>query len=589
MPGPRRLRPRWKKLLADLWGNKARTLLVVASIAVGVFAIGVITGTYMMLSRDLALSYEASNPANVTVRTLPFDDELVEAVRRTEGVAHAEGVHETTVRIRTGTQDGIEEWDTLKLVAHPDYADIQIHRRFPMAGKAVPADQELILEHKTLDELGLTLGQEVSIELPDGTRRDLPVVGTAMDQSDPYNTVVGGLSGYITLETLAWFHTPTMMNNLLVTSAEGTNDDRQLQRLSVAVTDRLEESGYPVLQTEIAASQEHPFGNIIQALLWVLIIVGVFIAVLSSSLIANTISALLTQHLRQIGVMKLVGARRFQIIGLYLLLIMSFGGIALLVAVPLGSIGAYELSRFAAAIINFRLQPFRPIPQAIIIQVVLGLLLPPLAALLPVLKGSQITVSDALSSTGLSDKEGRKGQLSRLTSLGALSRPLLISIRNTFRRKKRLLLTLFTLTLGGAVFIGVFSSQVALDETVEAMTRYFGADVTLDFSQLYRIEEVVGELSRIPGVLDVEVWTMTNGDLKLDDETPAKSVGIIAPPADSELVEPRLIEGRWILPGDENAVAFNEVIWETRPDLRVGDTMRLEIAGREDDWIVVGV
>ena len=36
------IRPRWRKVFSDLWDNKARTLLVVASISVGVFALGMI-------------------------------------------------------------------------------------------------------------------------------------------------------------------------------------------------------------------------------------------------------------------------------------------------------------------------------------------------------------------------------------------------------------------------------------------------------------------------------------------------------------------------------------------------------------------
>ena len=65
---------------------------------------------------------------------------------------------------------------------------------------------------------------------------------------------------------------------------------------------------------------------------------------LSSSLIANTLSALLTQHLRHIGVIKLVGGRRTQVLVMYLALIMAFGVLALLIAVPLGGQGAYGLS-----------------------------------------------------------------------------------------------------------------------------------------------------------------------------------------------------------------------------------------------------
>ena len=37
--------PRWNKVLRDLWGNKVRTLLVALSIAIGVFAVGVVSQT----------------------------------------------------------------------------------------------------------------------------------------------------------------------------------------------------------------------------------------------------------------------------------------------------------------------------------------------------------------------------------------------------------------------------------------------------------------------------------------------------------------------------------------------------------------
>ena len=593
-PGPR-LRPRWAKVVADLWGNKARSALVIGSIAVGVFAIGVIAGAYVMLSEDLASSYEASNPANITLVTLPFDDELLDAARRMDGVAAAEGVREFTVRGRTGatpvagsvTED---EWEPLLLVAQPDSADIEIRRRFSKEGVSVPADREIVLEHQSLDALGMTVGDMLEIELPDGTRRVLPVVGTAIDQADLQDIVVGGLRGYVTLDTMPWLHGSPTMTKLFVTVSETSDDKAYIRQIAAEVTDRLERSGYPVFQTEVAGTHEHPFGGIIQALLWVLIIVGVLIVLLSSSLIANTMSALLTQHLRQIGVMKLVGARRFQLVGSYTGLIMMFGALALLPAIPLGSIGAYQLTRFASEIINFQMRPFELVPMAIALQVAIGLLLPPLAGLSPVLKGSQVTVRRALSSTGLGDGDARQGWFDRLLAGGrSISRPLLISIRNTFRRKKRLLLTLFTLTLGGAIFIGVFNTQLALDETVQALTRYFGADVTLDFDQPYRIDEVTGELNTIPGVVGVEVWTTTGADLLRDDGTAPETIGLIAAPAESTLIEPKLIEGRWLLGGDENAIAVNEAIWDEKPDLVAGDSLRLKVNGREDEWTVVGI
>ena len=43
------MRPRWRKVLKDLWTNYERTALVVLSITIGVFAVGVITGLYVII------------------------------------------------------------------------------------------------------------------------------------------------------------------------------------------------------------------------------------------------------------------------------------------------------------------------------------------------------------------------------------------------------------------------------------------------------------------------------------------------------------------------------------------------------------
>ena len=72
------LSPRWRKILRDLWHNKIRTLIVVLSIAVGVFAVGMIVSTQIVLTQDMDSSYSATNPASAFLYPEPFDDELVE-------------------------------------------------------------------------------------------------------------------------------------------------------------------------------------------------------------------------------------------------------------------------------------------------------------------------------------------------------------------------------------------------------------------------------------------------------------------------------------------------------------------------------
>lgn len=585
------LRPRWRKVLHDLWSNKARTLLVIASIAVGVFAIGVIAGAFVLISQDISTSYAAVNPANVDLITDSFEPDFVDTIRSMEGVAGAEGRRTATVRIRLGQ----DEWDLLELIAIPDLNSSlpTINQLLPLTGAQTPRNREALLERKTLDALGIAVGDLIEIELADGTIKQMRIAGSAQEPTVGYGGILGDLRGYITYDTLEWLGYPLSLNRLVITLSDLPDDKAHIEQMAAQITDRLERSGREVYYTELSQKNHHPLASIIQALLSVLVILGVLVLFLSGALISSTMSALLNQHVRQIGVMKLVGARQSQITGMYLALIAIFGLIALLIAIPLGGWGAFALARMAADIINFvlRAPPLLPmVPLAVVIQVIVGLLVPLGAGMLPVIKGSRTTVQKALTSTGLSGDEQGQARIKQLTEqMSWVSRPMQISLRNTFRRKSRLILTLFTLTLGGAIFIAVFNTRVALDLKVTDSVKYFQADVNLDFARPYRIEQVRREAMSIDGVERVEVWTSTQADLTFEGRDRTDSVSILAPPADSSLVDPTLLEGRWLLPGDENALVVNEAFWSEYPDLSTGDVLRLDIAGKKDDWTVVGV
>jgi len=77
---------------------------------------------------------------------------------------------------------------------------------------------------------------------------------------------------------------------------------------------------------------------------------------------------------------------------IYFTIVIIYGLLALLVAVPLGALGANALSRFLIGAFNAETAPFTVVPQAVLVQIVLALLAPLLAALVPILSGSRITV-----------------------------------------------------------------------------------------------------------------------------------------------------------------------------------------------------
>ncbi len=596
------IRPRWRKVFHDLIGNLSRTLLVVVSIAVGVFSIGVIVGAYVIISNDMSASYAAHNPMNIELRVDSFDNTLLTIIKNMNGVKQAEGRSVFTIRARI---PGNSQWVTLNMVAMDDFAKSKINLLSTISGSNRPLKGQVLLEQKALADLHVPLGTDLEFELSNGAILAMPVVGVVQDPSTGAGDFLAQPFAYITTSTLASLRQPETFNRLYVTVSQGQNDSVHLRQMSADLKDKVEKNGVIVVRTRYTKTNEHPLAATVQAVLGILLALGVLILFLSSSLIANTLNALLNQHLRHIGVMKLVGARRNQIIGMYVALIMAFGVIALIIAIPLGGQGAYALSEFIAQKVNFNILSYRIVPLAFIVQVVVGLAIPLLAGLIPVLNGSRITVVRALSGDILQGEKKQdlggphresaleRVQLSINKSLGRrgihIPRPLLISLRNTFRRKGRLLLTLFTLTMGGAIFIAVFNVRVTLHDYINQIGKYFLADVTLDFDNLYRMHEVENVALQVPGVISAEGWAYASADALYPDGTVADNLTILAPPVNSKLVSPMLISGRWLQPGDMKAITVSEGILEKFPSLSPGQTLRLKVNGKEDDWLVVGI
>ena len=363
------IRPRWRKVLSDLWDNKARTLLVVASISVGVFALGMIAGAFVIISEDITTGYAATNPANIQLATAPFDPDFVKAVRRRESVATAEGRRTVTLRLKIGP----DKWTQFSLVAIPDFAEVRNNLHLPLQGATAPRDREVLIERRAWQSLGLEVGDVLEIELGDGTRREMPVVGVVQEPAASLGNIFGNYKGFINLDTLEWLGYAPTLDRLYISVAEHPNDSAHIQDVVDEVTELVEKSGRWVYQQDKWRSDEYPLESLIAALMGVLGTLGVLIVSLSGSLISNTMSSLLNTHLRQIGIMKLVGARRRDVIGMYLTLIGAFSLIALAAAVPLGSWGAYALSSMVADKMNFVLQGYRLVPTAVLWQVIVGI------------------------------------------------------------------------------------------------------------------------------------------------------------------------------------------------------------------------
>jgi putative ABC transport system permease protein len=392
----------------------------------------------------------------------------------------------------------------------------------------------------------------------------------------------------VTLETMDWLGEPRGYNIIDLLVNVQPYDEEHITGVGKLVREKMEHSGYFVGGVSIHRPGEHPLASLFNALSLILLALGIIALPLSGFLVINIITALITQQVRQIGVMKAVGATSRQVTGMYVIMVAIFGLLSLVVAMPCGMLAAWRFVGFLAYFLNFTPASFSIPLEVILLEVAVGLLVPVIAAFYPIVMGTRVTVREAISNYGLSQVE-RKGWIDRLMArIRGLPRPLALSLRNTFRRRVRLFLTLATLTLACSIFISILSVGTSLNSTLDEILRFYGFDMQILLSQSYRMDRILSETSQVPGVVAVEGWGQVAAYQVLNDGTQGQLFYVLAPPADSQVLRPVMAEGRWLQPDDENALVVTPGFIQAHPEAQVGSELVLKINEQKSTWKIVG-
>lgn len=577
------LRPRWRKVIRDIVSQRARTALVVLSIAVGVFAFGTIMTARIVLSDTLRSSFLATNPVSATIVTEPFDDELADAARNVPGVAEAEGARVVAVRIQLGPAT----WQDANFYVLPDDGDRRIGIVKPEQGAWPPPERAVLIERSSLSRTGTGVGGVITVAIPGESARELPIAGLTHDLSLPPAAIVGNVAGYITADTAEWLGGPRDFNQLKLVVSERRDDAAHIRAVADEVARVVERSGREVINVDVPTPLQHPAELVLPTMLAILTTLGVLALLISTFLIINTISAILTQQTRQIGIMKAIGANARQIAGLYFTMAGSFGLLALVLAVPLAAVASYFFTRFVGSQLNVDVVGLRVPPSVIAMQVAAAMLVSLVAAFPPVRSVVRRPAREALA--GATDAPPRDSLLNRLIGqLRGLGRPTLLALRNTFRRKGRLARTLVALSLGGAVFISVMTLRASLYTTLDASIASQRYDVEVQLGQLYRVERIAASAAAVPNVTRVEGLLRANAFPVRPDGSTGEGLNLRALPPDTAMFAPELAAGRWLLPGDDRAVVLSTNYRAKDPSAQVGDTIMLQIGDEERAWRIVG-
>lgn len=596
----------WRKALRDFRLEGPRTVLVVLAVALGISAFATVLSTYAILTRELNDGYLATNPASATLWTDAVDDELLRTLAADPDIREAEARRAVRGRIRAGPA----EWRNLQLFVVKDYGQIRVSILEPQQGAWPPAPGEILVERDALQVARARIGDTVRVKTANGPERSLRLTGTVHDVGQAQARMENMVYGYIVLDTLAELGEEPYLDQLKIRVAGDANDEAHVRRVAAATRQRLEGLGHPVRRMETPKPGEHPHAAIMGLLLLAQAAFGLFALALSGILVVNLLTALMAAQVRQIGVMKAVGGTRRQVASIYLGQALLLGVAALALAVPAGMGGSRVFCRYLAVFLNFDVTSFAVPWWVYGLEAAVGLLVPLLAAAHPVARGSGVSVHEALVDFGAGRKSFGTSAFDRfLARRRGLGRPLLMALRNIFRRRARLALTLSTLAVAGLFFMSALNTRASLIRTLDRFFETRRYDLTVTLGAMAPFETTLRAVRRTPGVREAEGWIVTEGTLPVPGEAmsppaaggphgagrPALPHGgaplgdrfsLVALPPETVLLRPNIVEGRGLRADDTNAVVANSAL--AAKGLAVGREVTVRLGNAEVQLRVVG-
>jgi putative ABC transport system permease protein len=579
------------KIWYDLWENKGRTLRVIAIIAIGAFAVGTVLGAREFILQDVTRTWQASVPATIGLEVKPaVDDTLLESLAHLRGIETVEGWYQSkTVRWRRSPAD---PWQPAILVALEDY-ESQTLRQVKIDSGGWPQRKLMGVQRGR----GLVVGDRVELDI---SSKVYPVElnGVLYNAAHPSPASLPDPMFFTNRERFTQL-TGEAGSSLILATIPHYSDER-VKAMADLIQHELEQQGVEVnpaisapggFKSRTGRPGQFTGQEAINSVFLILSIMAATTLMLGLFLVYNTINAVIIQQVNQIGIMKAIGAGFGRILFIYLSLVLVYAVLALLVAVPLGALGAHGLRGLIVNRQGMIPGPLGVSLTAVAAQTAVALLSPLLVAIIPVYLGGRITVREAISTYGLGSASNWLDRL--LVKFQSLPRLLSLTLSNTFRNPKRVLFTQITLIGAGVMFMMVLNTRASLSHTFgEVLLSIFQVNVLLDLDEAARIKRVEALTLSQPGVTTVEVWGTAKGTarrLGQPETNDDSKISLRGLPLPSQSYVPQLRAGRWLQPGDTYAVVLNQELAQAM-GVDVGDWITIDIpTKRESDWQVVGL
>jgi ABC-type antimicrobial peptide transport system permease subunit len=613
------IKTRSRKIIRDVLSRKGRTALVSIAIFIGVTGTIALFSMSDILIRQLKEDIKEDELAmgQISVAADPgaqIDNaEILRLLDSYPGVTSVMGgLEEIVIYFKTAeTDESFEEGEVQAYVVLNDEGTALANAPFETDAPIEPirllegnwpneSVSEVAIEQRMADEYDLGVGDTLYLRIlspsrdPEqngatGTLEAWTVSGIVFD---PYSIAPkGGVYAY--LSDANYLTGRTGFNDFWVRFTDYPTAEAEFDDFQSLIA---EETPY----TPAFALSEDPAENSLitgaQTITNLMSFLALVALVVSGFLVINVVSSLVLEQKQQIGVMKSIGATRWDNFFIYSGIAFVYGLIAVIPGVIIGIPAGNAAANALAPQLNTVLKGFNISVPSIVLGVLVGLLIPVLASLIPVFNGTRVQILDALTDLGIGSRYGT-GWFARF--LGALPVPITIrqGLSNVSQKKMRLAFTVITLAIAVGAFMGIYAMFATLTDGIQLFIDSFNVQIAVFPSEAGDPQEFSKLLlDNFPDDIEVlEPGMQLQVEFEGYDPEPAAGgpPGIFAYGYDINSETPafnfEIDEGEQLTDATKDTGIILSSLLAANMNKELGDTVVLKTPGGSKDFEVIGI
>jgi ABC-type lipoprotein release transport system permease subunit len=603
-----------RKVLRDVWARRGRTLLVSLAIFIGV------TGTIALftvsdsLTRQLREDIQVEELPMVTVFTAPAGDgpldnpAYVEALEGQPGVTEVLAFTAVPLKFQYGLED--EGTEDIFAVGFLDpYNELAITPIRVLDGEYPSQPNQVALETRMAKEFGLGIGDTMYITILSssrdpqqngavGTLEAFQVTGIIFDPYISTRNASADQAVYMSLEDAGYASAQRGVGGFAGRFVNFEVAEDQKDEFASVIADQ---TPYLAAFILIEDPEQSQLITSVQTLTGTLAFLALVSLAVSGFLVVNVISSIVVEQKRQIGVMKSIGASTLDTFFIYAGIALMYGILAVIPGTIVGVLGGNAIAHFLGDQLDIILTGFQFSPASVILGIGIGLMIPVIAAFLPVILGTRVSILEAITDLGIDAKYG-SGPLARL--IGVLPIPVTVrqGLSNVSIKKGRLIFTTITLSIAVGAAMGIYGFFFNIQSGINSFLDSFNVQVLIAPNQEVPEEEFQRILQENfpedgPGTGILSIEPGFNIQVEFEGYTPLATAGgppgIFAYGYDVTSENPAfnftIDEGQALDASTrETGIILSSNLAEGMGK-SVGDTVLLKVPGNQAELTVVGI